>query len=452
MLKLLLSKDGGPHACVIVEQQGPASTSFLCFRPGQPVLVGEERDFLQELNDPSTLYLIDGRGARANAGSRLSCFGLSTFVMVFVSPEPSFYTEFVKEFMSRKLYMPMWELNELLDLHRLLYPRVLPADVKELFVRVGGVPRLVLEHANSKKDTFLSLDQAITRADILGLFHLNGKLSSDDSNKIVHMRVRELESEGAEGRRRYDFEAFDFVYASSYVQEAILQRGLDEAQASLLALMCAGSVDEHIGHLFEALAHKVVGEKGGTFPFRWLDGNAKAPLPSSARGPVVSALNDSLMLGVGGDLSLGLARPDRKERSSALDILQPGTYWRPDSGTFPVIDAAYHSSRTGRRRHLSGRRPGVTILLQYSVSPSRILKDTDVAKVKGWVTALGLGAPVLFLFVTPSENLKGFSVSVPDSFSKSRLAGAVAFGVIGFDLAKLAARLAVRVPRVVPNH
>ncbi|GIL61076.1 hypothetical protein Vafri_15463 [Volvox africanus] len=99
------------------------------------VEMGSEMDFIEEVNDPKTWWIVDtGTAFRRPAST-----------VLLASPDRQRYKEFLKFQGTTTLFMPIWTDDEIKECRIRLYPHLSDATVRDLVWKWGNIPRYVLE-------------------------------------------------------------------------------------------------------------------------------------------------------------------------------------------------------------------------------------------------------------------------------------------------------------------
>ena len=146
--------------------------------------IGELEDFVFELSNASTWYLVDGKEPAFQEAKTL----------LVSSPNPKNYKEFHKLNTVKRLFMPIWTWEEIQECKNILYSSLPEEKVEELFMKWGGIPRFVLGKAMDETNTNL-LDEAIsakaTRLKELISYIGESDTETDVSHKLLHIIVHE---------------------------------------------------------------------------------------------------------------------------------------------------------------------------------------------------------------------------------------------------------------------
>ena len=279
---------------------------------------------------------MDGHGGLPGGARLESSAETKGFYLLAVSPKQAFFDQYLKLPHNAMLYMPPWELDEMLALRVALFSEVAEELAKELFGIYGGVPRQVLQLAGSSDRGLLRdrLEIAIEAAaqtlpSVLSEGALAGSAVSD---KVLLIRVLRLEPSKA-----YDFYKYDVVFRSSYVARLILQLGKAAASAATLLRISVmpKSAGAAAGALFEDVSLACL-RRGGRFRVKLIE------FPSSVVAPGISWKHFEF----GTEISLSLPSlpkpedvvPFAENKSELLRSLAVGQYGVPQNTNFPLVD------------------------------------------------------------------------------------------------------------------
>ena len=121
----------------VVLQLGKEKDTRYLFRAGEPVLEGSTVDFKEYLRDDSVWYTVD---------SANSPHAYRAWTLFVVSPARELFWRYLKELPDAgKLYLPVWEKEEIDIARSEIYSSTPQAVVDERHARWGGIARYVLE-------------------------------------------------------------------------------------------------------------------------------------------------------------------------------------------------------------------------------------------------------------------------------------------------------------------
>ena len=350
---MLLSRSQPP---TIVWEARLSGTRTL-IRQGQ-VLEGSLEDFRAELGDKNTWYLVD---ESVFPGP----WRVEATTLVFSSPKRDNYRLLLKATASTTRYLPPWSWEEIETCHSLLYADdpVRPASaVRAAYERWGGIPRYVLEKV-ANPSAQLDLPRALAVKNVDKVLDSVGEMDTapEASHRLLHMVTSAPYVETSI--------EFGSDYIKGRVTEILLRR-----QRAELSYFVSRETDPLFatlrGDCFEVLAHEKL-VAGGEYPTRFLTG---------AGGSSVRILPSATLRRFDGI---------KPENLVPLCSLPAGTYCRPLTGSFPVIDALIL--------------PGV--LLQMTVSERH---GVDESKLEAILDALALKSAEL-VFVVPPDKFNEFS-------------------------------------------
>ncbi|GIL63338.1 hypothetical protein Vafri_17298 [Volvox africanus] len=236
---------------------------YLFTREGtdKKVEVGSITDFMAELEDPLTWWIVDmGKGEEVPACT-----------VLLASPDQQRYKEFLKFPGSSKLYMPVWSNEEIEECRMQLYPNLDKEEVEKLVTLWGKVPRYVLEKAREEW-TLISLKETISKCKWEDIISCIGEpeAAPEASHKLVHLEVVD--------DKLYNKRIM--MPASSYVVEQMEQKaGHDHVkQLENLIHLSIGTpaYAATAGVFFEHYAHRRL-QEGGSFEVRQLYPPKRAP-------------------------------------------------------------------------------------------------------------------------------------------------------------------------------
>ena len=121
----------------VVLQLGKEKDERYLFRAGEPVLKGDRESFDEYLEDAGVWYIVD------SANSPHACRAWTLYV---VSPARELFWRYLKEPTDAgKIYLPVWEKEELDIARSQIYTSTPQPVVDERYARWGGIARYVLE-------------------------------------------------------------------------------------------------------------------------------------------------------------------------------------------------------------------------------------------------------------------------------------------------------------------
>eukprot|EP00198_Chlamydomonas_reinhardtii_P009383 XP_001698720.1 predicted protein [Chlamydomonas reinhardtii] len=244
-----LLKSARPPPFIVWEHMMEPNMAWCYTHETGEVFKGERSSFDDVLMNRATWYITDGVQPRL-----INCLART---VLLTPPERQTLKEMIKKG-ADKLYMPCWELGELLACRRLLYGTVDETLAKELYQHYGGVPRFVLcfPEANPSKglDELLEdLHEAVASCDTKQLRMSVGSISTgpDVSHMLLHIVADE------------NFKMQHLVFASKWVAEEFVKKAVHYELQGLISLLLStsGALNRT---LYEAAAHAVL-SKGGRF-------------------------------------------------------------------------------------------------------------------------------------------------------------------------------------------
>jgi len=201
------------------------------------------------LIDAGVYYLVDALNPGVIAAKTL----------LVTSPRLDLYKDFKNRIGTTRVWMPVWDVQEIESCRARCYSGQAVDKVLERFQRWGGIPRFVLEKFDT--DSQNELDEAIARTNVKQLKRFVGRIDGPDelSHKIIHIDVAP------------DFSKQGIIFASCYVEQKIVVMLQEQFKEKLVSFMKAS---EGIGIygalralLFEPIAHNIL-QRGGTFNCR----------------------------------------------------------------------------------------------------------------------------------------------------------------------------------------
>jgi hypothetical protein len=267
------------------------------------------------------------------------------------------------------LYMPSWSEKELLDCQRLIFHKVPPSRVKELYAIWGGVPRTVLDNAFRFPSSLKALKGLVDQASLPSLLEAAGAMDMADTNshRLLHMRVSE------------DFELQGVTFASRRIADKVVVKAAIKRRHTILDFLNASRDRSDLGSMcgtvFEALAHSLL-QEGGLFLQRQASGRKvrRLSLPPSATPHFFRAIND-----------IPVDVPD-------------SAYLRPEASNFEAVDSF-------RRRPCE--------LFQMTVSTSKVVSGENLLKVLRALDPTNTMQSYQFYFVVPDYVFPKFKATLP---------------------------------------
>lgn len=332
----------------VVYESGKSEKRYLFSSDG--IFIGKRDDFIRYLDDVSTYYIVDA--------SRPVDVAAKTILLS--SPRRDVWYKFSDDHCDIR-YMPIWSYEEIELCRSALFDYLLPAKVKILYGKWGGIPRYILENANNPIQQS-KLDNAITAVDLQLLVKAVGNPEAADSatHRLLHLNVAD------------DFGTIHYVFASEYVADQVYLQLYTEKRDELIQFLAVsegvGDVGVLRGVLFEKHAHTMI-SIGGTFQIREL---------------LDSKLNDSptVMLQVLATRQL-VFDSDSEVQSS------DGYYYRPRIKNYESVD--------------SFQKPN--ILFQITGARKHPCKQVGIHKV---LNLLGNPVNPLLYFIVPKDRFSDF--------------------------------------------
>lgn len=184
--------------------------------------------------------------------------------IVFSSPEKANYHQFAKDANPVKLFMPTWELDELLECNSKCSLHVSEEAVCTGFAKWGGIPRCVLEERDvNELDT--KIEGCSTDSLIKAVKNSGGISIGVDSHMLLHLNVVE------DG----EYKNVNIMFASPYVIKYFIEKRNTSqhsmAEEFVNSVIGIPSLATARGEVFKILAHKKL-VKGGRFTIRKLEG------------------------------------------------------------------------------------------------------------------------------------------------------------------------------------
>ena len=320
----------------------------------------EKRRHVDELSDPSTIYLFDPAGH--STGQTREPYRCPAFTVIASSPNRNNYQD-MRKHGGKILYMPPWLLPELRTVAPFMPKPPSAQDVAERFARHGGFSRAVLSDDPELWDRELS--RAAQSCDLDAVMRSVGYEDAVESatHKVVAYDVIE------DGATPYTDVRVDFV--SPYVAKLVFDRYYSAKRAAMATFLRSAQGNSAVagvcGTLFEQLVHRTL-VNGGTFKLRRLDEDA-----DTTCNVVVRPLTVERVRGVSevGGYAFAADKP---------------LYVQPEFGNFPVLDGLMHNATDG-----SLLSPFVGI--QSTVSLHHPLKQAPLDSI---LQQLGITEPVGF--------------------------------------------------------
>ncbi|KAG2445410.1 hypothetical protein HXX76_000032 [Chlamydomonas incerta] len=214
------------------------------------VVVGERTSFGRVLNDPATWYIADGLPPLLNVLAR---------TVLLTSPKREAFKEMLKEG-ARLLYMPLWELDELLACRRLLYSTVAESLTTELFEYYGGVARFALRLPETNPD--LSMDELLQElravVDGCNAAQMRSSIGSISTAPEVSHRLLHIIA------HKETFKMQHLVFASKWVAEEFAKKAVRAELKELVSLLSSTSGALYV-MLYEATMHAVLAMGGSLY-------------------------------------------------------------------------------------------------------------------------------------------------------------------------------------------
>ncbi|EFJ39626.1 hypothetical protein VOLCADRAFT_108555 [Volvox carteri f. nagariensis] len=259
------------------------------------------------------------------------------------------------------LYMPLWELEELLDCRSKMYDMVPEVTVKGLFGYYGGMARYVLQHPSLDPDREVlellrPLRTAIDTCNVKQVRMAIGAVERvpEASHRLVHIVADD------------EFKKQHLRFASSWAADEFVKRALEIEKKKVISLlkMCDGGLK---GLLYEPVMHAVLAA-GGKFDVVPLD-------------------RETLERGNEEKLDIQPCKETSwfKDNISSVSSVE-NVYYRPMASNFSVIDAV--------------KMPEV-YLFQITVSESKEINAADLEKKLAQLGIPDNPKPSLFFVVSP---------------------------------------------------
>ncbi|CAG8616946.1 15762_t:CDS:1, partial [Acaulospora morrowiae] len=311
------------------------------------------------LNNPNVWYILDGKKLdKVRAKTILIC-----------SPFKDHYKDFDKYFGAEIRYMPVWEWEEIETCRAIMHNHLKKSEVKQLFLKWGGIPRFVLEKARNQTQQSL-LEKAISVCDEK-IFNYIGESDSENdvSHKLIHIYTNplidsdDIEVEGGEGVEHVDEEPYTLqimAFASDYVGEEITKKFKSLILDKLRTQFELSCIDYScLGSCFKQMAHRILRNEG-TFKVRSLES-----IKNKRSTQNVKNQNEILTF-------------------SNIQTIEDGKYYRPANKNFPSIDTIFAPD----------------ILFQMTTARNHPIDISGLKKLHSKLITTG---EISFYFVVPAE-------------------------------------------------
>lgn len=328
----------------------------------------QHRNDIPELQESSTLYLLDPAGHRTPREPVMS----DAFTLVAASPNRAHYQQFLKR-VQHKRFFPTWMLAELLAVRKFVEPSLEESELRRRFEVFGGISRAVFSRNILEME--LQLDGAIATCHMVQIQDSLG--CQDTAPQASHQLLQyDVDPDASP-----PFSSVTTRFASGYVERKFTQRVAQVEIRDVWSLVSATAGEPRVaavrGSAFEALAMRLL-RMGGQFRVR--------------------RLSDSQ------EFKLHVPALEEKSIGSTSDVAQHGTptsLLRPKNPNFPVVDAFASGLR------LAGDSPpklSSVVGLQMTVSDRHPIVRASFNKHLD-----GLSSSTLDLFyVVPSEVFEQF--------------------------------------------
>ncbi|PNH12505.1 hypothetical protein TSOC_000560, partial [Tetrabaena socialis] len=355
-----LLKSTTPPSFIVWEHNTKPGKAWCYTHKTREVVVGERTSFDHVLLDPAAWYIADGVPPQLNCLAR---------IVLLTSPKHETYKE-VRKASGKMLYMPLWELDELLECRRLLYDTVSEGLAKDLYQYYGGAARFVLESPNENPELLLddlldelreavggcSTAQPEQPVPFIVLMQTDAKLNWLNR----HGAGGHPQAAAHRGRR-------SLLFASQWVAEEFAKKAMKDELQGLGSLLgtTSGALQ---GMLYEATMHTVL-PKGGRF--------------------TVTPVNHTLRRGAAEELDL--------RKAASVHV-----YYRPSSATLPTVDAFERGKDTYD-------------FFQMTVGSS---KEVDFVKLNSVLSQVQLpeGVTPRLHFVVPEDRYESFKLTAGDNW------------------------------------
>ncbi|PKB99367.1 hypothetical protein RhiirA5_462037, partial [Rhizophagus irregularis] len=215
--------------------------------------IKDARKIKTSLSNQDAWYIVDGKSPDySEAKTILICSPLKSHYKIFDRRIPEIR------------YMPPWSWDEINKCRADIFAHLSENEVRELYIKWGGIPRNILEGARAK-GIQKQLDGAINTCNESIFRYIGGDVAKDDiSHKLIHIWTN-----FPEGKTIVKF-------ASNYVGEQVIielrKIVIDKCRREVNAVIDGGKSNPVTGCIFEQIAHRVL-RNGGTFKRRSLDTN-----------------------------------------------------------------------------------------------------------------------------------------------------------------------------------
>ena len=294
---------------------------------------GEFSDFRRAgyLRDPTAWYLSDPewRPKETFEGT----------TVVLVSPKEDRVKEFLKQsILDLQLFMPVFDMDEVLECRQAVYPDVPLEDVKKAFGDVGGVARAIfrprkLQQLKDKMEKGArGMDVEVLRRVLSFQYSTSDdKISTDETGDAL-LHIFPLPDAM--------FERFEVNFASEYARNltaSVLPQTEERAVAALVGTalgnkaLAAKIGNSPLGLAFEAHAHNAI---GGTENGEGSDGRT-----FDVTILQVSSSGDGEVLGGKDSLNFDFAQREVFDGLAFPDKVDKGIYYTPKTDRFAAIDS-----------------------------------------------------------------------------------------------------------------
>ena len=238
---------------------------------------------------------------------------------------------------SKRIFMPVWSLEELLKCRRVVFPHVLRTDVVKSFGVVGGVARAIFNVGKFEllKDGILTavgeVDVALLRRAARLSSGQNRIQTSEVGDKLFHI----LSNSGD------NFKGYTVTFASNYTRDLIARGVAERGRDDLLAFvresirnpdvsrMLGG--ESTVGNMFEQAAHLEISRRRA----------AEAPFDMA----ILNATRSEVLSGKSKKWDLSFNQVKVFKGNNASLKYDSDIYYRPYSLVFPGIDSFALDSR-----------------------------------------------------------------------------------------------------------
>uniref|UniRef100_A0AAV1TNW5 Crinkler effector protein N-terminal domain-containing protein n=1 Tax=Peronospora matthiolae TaxID=2874970 RepID=A0AAV1TNW5_9STRA len=162
LILLYLARDGK----TVVYETGRRKMRILF--SGELVVQGSRSDFDKILDLCETFYIVDGMKPQDYKAKTI----------LVTSPRHEIWFDFHK-FDCGRFYMPVWTEEEIFQCRELMYSDRPVNDVKECYLKWGGIARYVLRYAIDQDQQKL-FDETIAKVDLKALIKSHGKSGGND--------------------------------------------------------------------------------------------------------------------------------------------------------------------------------------------------------------------------------------------------------------------------------